>query len=88
MGRVTGNATIEDKLLQKLITMMETVYHSILLDLRQAYDALDRDRCLGIMAGYGLGPMTLRILRTYWVWIQMAEKAGGITGPYSRSTAG
>ena len=63
-GRGTWTVTIEDKLLQKLITMMETVLHSILLDLRKSYDALDRDRCLGILAGYGVGPRMLQILRT------------------------
>ena len=88
MGRVTGTATIEDKLLQKLITMMETVLYSILLDLRKAYDALDRDRFLGILVGYGVGPRTLQILRTYWACIHMAEKEGGITGPHSRPPAG
>ena len=59
MGRGTGTATIEDKLLQKLITMMETVLHYILLDLHKAYDALDWDQCLGILAGYGVGPRTI-----------------------------
>ena len=88
MGRGTGTANIEDKLLQKLINMIETVLHSILLDLRKAYDALDRDRCLGILAGYGVGPSTLQIMRKYWAWIHMAAKVGGVTGPYSRSTEG
>ena len=78
MGRGTGTATIEDKLLHNIINMMETVLHSISLDLCKAYDALDRDHCLGILAGYGVGPRTLRILRTYWAWIQMAAKAGGL----------
>ena len=57
--------------------MMKTVLRSILLDLRKAYDALDRDHCLGILAGYGVGPRTLRILRTYWAWIHMEAKVGG-----------
>ena len=59
MGRGTGTATIEDKLLQNIISMMETVLHSILLDLCKSYDDLDRDRCLGILTGYGVGPRTL-----------------------------
>ena len=40
------------------------------------YDALDRNRCLDILAGYGVGPKTIRIMRKYWVRIQMATKAG------------
>ena len=57
--------------------MRETFLHPIFLDLRKAYYALDRDHCLDILAGYGVGPMTLRILQTYWVQPQMAAKAGG-----------
>ena len=49
MGTVTLNA----KLLQQLIAMRDTVLRSIFLDLRKAYDDLDRDRCLDILAGYG-----------------------------------
>ena len=37
-----GTATLEAKLLQNLIAMMEIVLHSTFLDLRKAYDALSR----------------------------------------------
>ena len=57
------------------------VPRSTLLELRKAYDDLDREFCLDILAGYGLGPRTLRILRTYWDLLQMAAKAGGQYGP-------
>ena len=44
------------------------------LDLRKAYDALDRTRCLEILAGYGVGPNLLskfasppeKILARWW----------------------
>ena len=65
-GIGTGTSTLEAKLLQKLISMREMVLHSIFLDLRKAYNALDRDRCLDILAGYGVGPSTLNILWKYW----------------------
>ena len=42
--------------------MRETVLHSIFLYLHKAYDVLDRNRCLDILAGGGLGPRMLRIL--------------------------
>ena len=29
-----------------------------------------------ILAGYGVGPRTIRILRTYWAWLQMVAKVG------------
>ena len=70
-------ATLEAKMLQQLIAMRETVLHAIFLNLRNSYDALDRDRCLDILVGYGVGPRTLHILWTYWVWLQMVAKVGG-----------
>ena len=35
-------ATLGENLLQQLNVMRETVFHAIFLDLRKAYDALDR----------------------------------------------
>ena len=61
--------------------MKETVLHAIFLNLRKAYNALGRDRYLNILAGYIVGPRTLRILRIYWVQLQMAAKGGGHYGP-------
>ena len=45
------------------------------MDLQNAYDDLDRYRCLEIMTGYGVGPRMLHILRTYWGRIQMVDRA-------------
>ena len=45
--------------------------------MRKAYNDLDRDHCIDILVGYGVGPRTLNILRTYWVRLQMTAKAGG-----------
>ena len=56
-------------------------YYSIYLDLHRVYDALDRDRCLDILVWYGVGPMTLRILQTYWIQIQIEAKLGGRNMP-------
>ena len=87
-GRGTGNTTLEEKLIQQIIDMREKVLHAIFIDLRKAYDDLDRDRCLDILAGYGVGPRTLRILRTYWVQLQMSAKAGGHYGLVFQSHRG
>ena len=67
VGRGTGTTTLEANLLQQIIATRETVLHAIFLDLRKAYDSLDKDQCLDILYGYGVGPRTLCILRTYWV---------------------
>ena len=42
-GRGTGTSNPKAKLLQQLIATREVVLHSILLELRKAYNALDRD---------------------------------------------
>ena len=41
-GRVMGTSNLEEKLFHQLIVMRETVLHAIILDLRKAYDELDR----------------------------------------------
>ena len=42
-GRGTGTTTLKTKLIQNLIVMRETVLHSILLELRKAYNTLNID---------------------------------------------
>ena len=49
----------------------------MLLDIQKAYKSLDRDQCLNILSGYGVGPWTLRLLRTYWARMWMVVKSGG-----------
>ena len=44
--------------------MRETVLYYIFLDLRKVYDDLERNRCLDILAGYGVGPRKICILQT------------------------
>ena len=45
-------------------SIREAVLHDIFLDLQKAYEDIGRDRCLEILAGYGVAPRTLRIHRT------------------------
>ena len=49
----------------------------IFLDLHNAYDAFDRSRCLEILEGYGVGPRSCWILRTYWRISSMVAREGG-----------
>ena len=52
----------------------------IFLNLHKAYDALDKDICLEILEGYGMGPRSFCILWTYWYWLQMFVRVGGYYG--------
>ena len=60
--------------------MREAVLFKVFLDLRKAYAALDQERALDIITAYGVGPRTVRILRTYWDRLTMVVKAGGYFG--------
>ena len=78
--RFTGNASLEAKLLQQLAAMMEEVLYVIFLYLHKSYDPLDRDICLDILEGYGVGPRARCILWYYWYRLRMVAYAGGDYG--------
>ena len=69
--RGTGTVTIEAKLAQQLAWMEQEPLYQVFVDLRKAYDHLDRERCLAIMTGYGVGPKLLRLQTTFWNQVQM-----------------
>ena len=76
VGWGMGTASLETKLLQQLTDMREEVLYKVFLNLRKAYDELDRERCMEILMGYGVGPRTERILRQYWDHLSMVARAG------------
>ena len=54
--------------------------YEIILDLHKTCNDLDRERCLEILAGYGVDPQVIRILQTYWGRLHMVVKSGGYRG--------
>ena len=79
-GRGMGTADLEAKLLQQLTDMREAVLFEVFLELQKAYDALDWDICLDILAAYRVGPRTLRLLWTYWEQLIMVARVDGYFG--------
>ncbi len=79
-GRGTGTATMEVKLAQQLAYQEQEAWYQIFLDLRKAYDAMDRRRCLDILAGYGGGPKLIRLLTHFWAEAKLACRTGGYYG--------
>ena len=51
--------------MQQAICGSETIYQ-IYLDLRKAYDSIDRNRVLRIMEIYKVGPNIRRYIRKIW----------------------
>jgi hypothetical protein len=58
-GWETGMATLKSKLAQSLARRNQCPLYQIYLDLKEAYDALDREQTLKILAAYGVGPRML-----------------------------
>ena len=46
----------------------------------KAYDSLDRDQTLRILAAYGVGPQFIRLLRTFWQNLRLVPRQGGFYG--------
>ena len=50
------------------------------MDLKRAYDAMDRGRCLKILRNVGIGEKTLRLFSRFWRESQMVCRAAGFYG--------
>ncbi len=79
-GRGTGTAIIEAKLAQQLSYLELKPFYGVFLDLRKAFDAMDRERCILLLEGYGAGPLLVRLVRTYWRDAIMVCRASGYYG--------
>jgi hypothetical protein len=53
--RGTGTAGIEAKLAQQLAHLELAPFYGVFLDLKKAFDSMDRERCFLILKGYGVG---------------------------------
>jgi hypothetical protein len=52
-------------------------FYGVFLDLRKAFDAMDRERCLIVLEGYGAGPRMIRLIRGFWGDAIMVCRAAG-----------
>ena len=62
----TGTATLEAKLAQQLVGPEHYPLLKVFLDIRKEYDSLDRDQCIEVMIGYGMGPNLTCLLKSNW----------------------
>ena len=86
--RGTGTATTEVKLAQQLACIEQVPLYGVLIDLRKAYDVMDRGRCLEILEAYGMGPKMLKVIGFFWDHAVLVCRAGGCYGEPFRDRRG
>ena len=75
---------MEEKLEQQLAGIVHETLYQVCIDVRKAYESLDRGRCVKILQGCGLGPKLQRLLQRYWGEQKVVRKAGKFYGrPFS-----
>ena len=79
-GRGTGTAIMEAKLMAQLRSRLDEPLFMIFLDLKKAYDTLDRTQAMRILEGYGVGRNIRRIIDTIWRGDTMVPRQAGYFG--------
>jgi hypothetical protein len=79
-NRGTGTTIIEFKLAQQLSHLELKSFYGIFLDLWKAFNAMDRERCIMLLEGYGAGPRMIWLIRGYWRDAIMVCQAAGYYG--------
>ncbi len=72
--------TIEAKLAQQFAWVEQDPLYQVFVDLRKAYEHLNRAKYLGIMTDYGVGPKLLHLQEKFWDEVEMVCCAGGSFG--------
>jgi hypothetical protein len=78
--RRTETAIIKTKLAQQLSYLELKPFYGIFLNLRMAFDAMDREWCIIIFEGYRAGPRLVRLVCSYWWDAIMDCRASGKYG--------
>jgi hypothetical protein len=72
---------IEAKLAQQLVAWQDQCpLYEICVDLKKAYDAIDRGHMMEILKAYGAGPKLLRLQNSFWENAKLVCCAGGCYG--------
>ena len=51
--------------------------YGVFVDLRKAFDTMDRTRCLKILRAYGVGPNMRRLIEAFWDHAVLTCRANG-----------
>jgi hypothetical protein len=86
--RGTGTAIIEAKLAQQLALVAQVPFYEVFIDLKKAYDMVDRGRTLTILRQYGVGQGALGLIQAFWDSQQMVARQAGFHGEAFMATRG
>ena len=79
-GRGMGKTTMEANMHQKLEGIAHEPLFQVFLYFQKAYDSLDRERCLELLRGYGMGPNLAQLLENYWRRQRIVPEVGKYLG--------
>ena len=61
-----GTGTVEAKLIQQLTFIKQSPLYGISINLRKAYDATHRERCINTLKDVGAGPKVIWLIINFW----------------------
>ena len=83
-SRGTSTSTTEATLTQQLAYMDQVPLYGIFINLRKAYDVMDRDMCTEILAGYGVGPKMQKLIQFLGIMLNWCAGQAGSLSNLSR----
>jgi hypothetical protein len=86
--RGTGTTIIKVKLAQQLLYLKLKPFYGVFLDLWKAFDAMDKERSIMFLEGYGAGPWMIWPIRGYWRDAIMVCQAAGNYGTAFKAGCG
>ena len=57
---------IEAKLTQQLVHIEQTPFYGVFINLKKAFDVMDRERTLLLLEGHGVGLNMRRLIHHFW----------------------
>jgi hypothetical protein len=65
-NRGKGTTVIKAKVAQQLLYLELKPFFGVFLDLKKAFNLMDREQCILILEGYGAGPQMIQLIRSFW----------------------